>query len=81
MDKDISTLLREIKAASNWSQSRIAAALETSQPTVNRILKGQMDCMGRTATAIAELHGRVCHPDFATAPPLAPCDRPSPAPS
>jgi len=63
MDKDIATLLREIKSATDWSEPRIAAELGTSQPTVNRILKGQRDCKGATLRAIVELHGRVCAPD------------------
>ena len=56
MDKDISTLLREIKEATGWSQPRLAAELGTSQPTVNRILNGQGDCKATTYKAIAALH-------------------------
>jgi transcriptional regulator with XRE-family HTH domain len=63
MDKDIATLLREIKSATDWSEPRIAAELGTSQPTVNRILNGQPDCKGATLRAIVELHGRICPPD------------------
>jgi transcriptional regulator with XRE-family HTH domain len=59
MDKDISTLLREIKDISKLSEPRIAEQLGTSQPTVNRILNGQGDCKGRTFKAIAEMHARV----------------------
>jgi predicted transcriptional regulator len=59
MDKDITTLLREIKDASGLSEPRIAAQLGTSQPTVNRILNGQGDCKGRTFKAIADMHARV----------------------
>ena len=64
MDKDISTLLREIKAATGWSETRIAVELHTSQPTVNRILNGQPECLGRTLNAIQELHKKHCrgHP-------------------
>lgn len=60
MHKEISTLLREIKDATQWSEPRIAAELGTSQPTVNRILNGQSDCKGSTLRAITELHGTVC---------------------
>jgi transcriptional regulator with XRE-family HTH domain len=56
MDKDISTLLREIKEATRWSEPRIAAELGTSQPTVNRILNGQADCKATTYRAITLLH-------------------------
>ena len=60
MDKDIATLLREIKSATDWSEPRIASELGTSQPTVNRILNGQPDCKGATLRAIVDLHARVC---------------------
>jgi transcriptional regulator with XRE-family HTH domain len=60
MDKDISTLLQEIKAATSWSEPRIADELGTSQPTVNRILNGQEDCKGSTFKAIQDLHKKVC---------------------
>lgn len=56
MDKDISTLLREIKAATSWSEPRIAAEIGTSQPTVNRILNGQAECKATTYKAITTLH-------------------------
>ena len=59
MDKDTSTLLREIKEATSWSEPRIAAEIGTSQPTVNRILHGQADCMARTQRAIENLHKRI----------------------
>lgn len=60
MDKNISTLLGEIKAATNWSESQLAAELGTSQPTVNRILNGQAECMGSTFLAITSLHKEKC---------------------
>jgi predicted transcriptional regulator len=63
MDKDIATLLREIKSTTDWSEPRIAAELGTSQPTVNRILNGQPDCKGATLRAIVDLHARVCMSD------------------
>jgi hypothetical protein len=58
MEKKISILLREISCKSGWSQPRIAIELGTSQPTVNRILGGQDDCMGRTKSAILTLHSK-----------------------
>lgn len=60
MDKDISTLLREVKAATNWSQPRIAKEISTSQPTVNRILKGQSECKSSTLRSIQALHEKLC---------------------
>jgi len=59
MDKNISTLLREIKDATQWSEPKIALEIGTSQPTVNRILNGQGDCKGSTLRAINELHRAV----------------------
>jgi hypothetical protein len=59
MDKDISTLLQEIKAKTEWSEPRIASEIGTSQPTVNRILNGQTDCQGSTWRAIESLHKRL----------------------
>jgi transcriptional regulator with XRE-family HTH domain len=58
MDKDPSTLLKEIKSATGWSEPRIATELGTSQPTVNRILRGQPDCKVKTFRAITALHAR-----------------------
>ena len=69
MDKNISTLLREIKDASSWSEPRIASEIGTSQPTVNRILNGQNDCKGKTLQAIHALHKSLC--------PMAPACAPS----
>jgi transcriptional regulator with XRE-family HTH domain len=60
MDKKISTLLAEIKGATGWSEAKIAEEIGTSQPTVNRILKGQDDCKGSTLRAISELHRTAC---------------------
>lgn len=60
MDKNICTLLNEIKTETGWSQPRIAGELRTSQPTVNRILNGQEDCKGSTLKSIEDLHERVC---------------------
>ena len=60
MDKNISTLLREIKERTGWSEPRIAAELGTSQPTVNRILNGQPDCKAKTLRSIDALHQTIC---------------------
>lgn len=60
MDKNISTLLGEVKAATKWSEHRLAEELGTSQPTVNRILNGQDECKGSTFRAITDLHARQC---------------------
>jgi transcriptional regulator with XRE-family HTH domain len=66
MDKDIATLLREIKSATSWSEPQIAAELGTSQPTVNRILNGQHDCKVATFRAIVTLHEKICPPSPTT---------------
>lgn len=60
MEKNITTLLREIKDLSGWSEPKIATAIGTSQPTVNRILNGQTDCKGSTLRAIEDLHLSIC---------------------
>jgi len=60
MDKDPSTLLRELKSATGWSETRLASELKTSQPTVNRILNGQARCLSTTLGAIAGLHAQQC---------------------
>jgi transcriptional regulator with XRE-family HTH domain len=61
MEKNISTTLREIKVKTRWSEPIIATKIGVSQPTVNRILKGQADCMGRTRLAILDLYKVVCN--------------------
>jgi transcriptional regulator with XRE-family HTH domain len=73
MEKDTATLLREIKDASGWNETRIADELGASQATVNRILNGQPDCKGRTLRAIEVLHHAVCPPTSKLKP------RPKPA--
>jgi ribosome-binding protein aMBF1 (putative translation factor) len=60
MDKDPSTLLRELKQATGWSETRLAAEIKTSQPTVNRILNGQARCISTTLTSIEKLHDIHC---------------------
>lgn len=60
MDKDPSTLLREIKQQTGWSETRLATEIKASQPTVNRILNGQPRCLSTTLSAIVGLHGRHC---------------------
>ena len=67
MDKDISTLLQEIRAYTGWSEPRLAEEIGVSQPTVHRILKGQADCKVSTLRAIEGLHVR-------TVPGLVPAD-------
>lgn len=60
MDKDIRTYLQELKDETGWSEPRLAKEIGVSQPTVNRILRGQGNCMGSTLRAIEEAHGRLC---------------------
>ncbi|MGF6444365.1 helix-turn-helix domain-containing protein [Paraburkholderia youngii] len=61
-------LLTQIRAATKMSQKALAVRLRVSQPTVNRILKGQPDCKGATLTAIAALHAEVTAPGTAGSP-------------
>lgn len=60
MDKDPSTLLREVKQQTGWSETRLAAEIKASQPTINRILNGQPRCLSTTLSAIVGLHDRHC---------------------
>ena len=51
--------IREIEAATGWSQSRIAKELKISQPTINRLANGQPECKASTWRAICDLRQRV----------------------
>lgn len=59
MTKDLPTLLKEIKDSTKWSEPRIAEEVGVSQPTINRILNGQIECKGSTLLAIQALHKSV----------------------
>ena len=59
MNSYASRLLNEIRSRTEWSEICIAKKLRVSQPTVNRILKNQVDCKGTTFLAISELHASV----------------------
>ena len=63
MDKQISNLLQEIRTTTKWSETELATAIGTSQPTVHRILNGQDDCRGKTDRAIRELHAEKVPPE------------------
>lgn len=52
-------LLKQIRTATKMSQNALAKRLQVSQPTVNRILKGQPDCKGATLNAIVALHAEI----------------------
>jgi transcriptional regulator with XRE-family HTH domain len=62
MEKNISTLLMEIKTQHGWTQTRLAVELGTTQATVNRILNGQDDCRIATFKAICALHATCRRP-------------------
>jgi transcriptional regulator with XRE-family HTH domain len=51
--------LREIKAATGWSEPRIAKELGISQPTVNRLVNGQAECKASTWRALCDLREKV----------------------
>ena len=59
MEKSITEMLRAIKAETGWSEPRMAAELNTSQPTVNRILRGQKECRASTYRSITELYSQL----------------------
>lgn len=52
-------LLAHIKSSTGWGELELAKRLNVSQPTVNRILRGQTDCRGSTLKAIERLHAEV----------------------
>jgi transcriptional regulator with XRE-family HTH domain len=58
-DQSATALLQFVRAATRWSEPRIAKKLGVSQPTVNRILNGQSDCKGSTLQAIRKLHQQI----------------------
>ena len=47
-------LLSEIKSMTRLSEVALAARLDISQPTVNRILRGKSECKSSTLLAIQE---------------------------
>ncbi len=63
MDKSISQQLQELKAHLGWSETVLADAIGTSQPTVHRILGGQKDCIGSTYRAIEALYRKTFEPE------------------
>ncbi|WP_143748033.1 helix-turn-helix domain-containing protein [Burkholderia sp. JKS000303] len=52
-------LLADIKAKTKLSEIAIAERLGTSQPTVNRILRGKSECKSGTLLAIQRWHGEL----------------------
>lgn len=52
-------LLKEIKDVTRLGEIGLAKRLHVSQPTVNRILNGQMVCSSKTLLAILSLHAEV----------------------
>jgi transcriptional regulator with XRE-family HTH domain len=52
-------MLAEIKAATNMVETELATRIGISQPTVNRILRGQPNCTWKVLVAIQRLHAEV----------------------
>ena len=52
-------LLSEIKAATQLGEIGLAKRLGVSQPTVNRILRGQENCSSKALLAIQRVHAEV----------------------
>jgi len=59
MEKNIVVLLKEIKSETGFCQTELAKALGTTQPTIHRILNGQLECKLSTWRSIAELHKKI----------------------
>ncbi len=62
MDKEPTQLLREIKEATGWGQIQLGRELGSSQPTVNRILKGKGFCRVPLYQSIVAMHALKCPP-------------------
>jgi len=58
MEKNIVALLKEIKGETGFCQTELAKALGTTQPTIHRILNGQVECKLSTWRAIVDLHNK-----------------------
>lgn len=54
-----SELLAEIKLATKEGEIALAKRLGISQPTVNRLLNGQVDCSSKTLRAIQRVHAEI----------------------
>lgn len=52
-------LLTEIKAVTQLGEIGLAKRLGVSQPTVNRILRGQANCSSKALLAIQRVHAEV----------------------
>ncbi|MCA8251794.1 helix-turn-helix transcriptional regulator [Burkholderia sp. AU31624] len=54
-----SELLAEIKQTTKEGEIALAKRLGISQPTVNRLLNGQVDCSSKTLRAIQRVHAEI----------------------
>ncbi|MEI5996807.1 hypothetical protein H3V53_06215 [Paraburkholderia bengalensis] len=54
-----SEMLAEIKAETQLGEIGLAKRLGVSQPTVNRILRGQPNCSSKALLAIQRVHAEV----------------------
>ena len=55
-----SQLIAEIKSRTSLGEKAIAERIGCSQPTVNRILKGQSDCKSSTLLEIQRWYAELC---------------------
>lgn len=60
-------MLVEIKGVMKEGETALAKRLGCSQPTVNRILRGQSDCSSKVLLSIMRVHAEVVVPDKAAA--------------
>lgn len=59
MEKNICTLLKEIKIEMACGENKLAKEIGASQATVNRILNGQTECLSSTYQSIFSLHKKI----------------------
>lgn len=64
-----SELLVEIKQVTHEAETALAKRLGISQPTVNRILRGQSNCSSKVLLAIQRAHAEVVADVFVSTPP------------
>ena len=74
-----SELLAEIKQATQEGEVSLAKRLGISQPTVNRILRGQQNCSSKALLAIQRVHAEVVAGSGASAVPASAEPHPEPA--
>ena len=72
--------LAQIKSLTGLAEKAIGKRIGCSQPTVNRILRGQSDCRGKTLLEIQRWHSELKTAKGTAREALELADQPSPQP-